>query len=43
MIASRLNGPRLRKGLSRMKPLALGLDGGAWPTAAPFPTGCWAG
>ena len=27
MIASRLNGPRLRKGLSRMKPSALGLDG----------------
>ena len=27
MIVSRLNGPRLRKGLSCMKPLALGLDG----------------
>ena len=27
MIASRLDGPRLRKGLSRMKPSALGLDG----------------
>ena len=27
MIAWRLDGPRLRKGLSRMKPLALGLDG----------------
>ena len=27
MIASRLNGRRLRKGLSRMKPLAPGLDG----------------
>ena len=27
MIASRLYGPRLRKGLFRMKPLALGLDG----------------
>ena len=27
MIASRLDGPRLRKGLSRMKPLALGLGG----------------
>ena len=27
MIASQLHGPRLRKGLSRMKPSALGLDG----------------
>ena len=27
MIASQLDGPRLRKGLSRMKPSALGLDG----------------
>ena len=27
MIALRLDGPRLRKGLSRMKPSALGLDG----------------
>ena len=27
MIASRLDGPRLRKELSRMKPSALGLDG----------------
>ena len=27
MIAPRLDGPRLRKGLSRMKPSALGLDG----------------
>ena len=27
MIASRLDGPRLRKGLARMKPSALGLDG----------------
>ena len=27
MIASRLDGPRLRKGLSYMKPLAFGLDG----------------
>ena len=27
MIASRRDGPRLRKGLSRMKPSALGLDG----------------
>ena len=27
MIASRLDSPRLRKGLSRMKPSALGLDG----------------
>ena len=31
MIASRLDGPRLRKGLSRMKPSALGLD--AWNLA----------
>ena len=27
MIASQLDGPRLRKGLSRMKPSPLGLDG----------------
>ena len=31
MIASQLDGPDLRKGLSRMKPSALGLD--AWSLA----------
>ena len=37
MIASRLDGPRLRKGLSRMKPSALGLDGWSLADLRSFP------
>ena len=37
IIASRLDGPRLRKGLSRMKPSALGLDGWSLANLRSFP------
>ena len=37
MIASRLDGPRLRKGLFRMKPRALGLHGWSLADLRPLP------
>ena len=39
MIASRLDGPRLRKQLSHMKPLALGLDGWSLADLRSLPNG----